>query len=299
MSALGFVCGKRLPCPAVALLVLLAACTGETKNTDDTGEDTQGAAGNGLPEGASTWSGSMEVGPFPFLLNFELENTGGDLVAVATFEDDPNMPAGMGSATYRLTGTHDPVSGRLALAPDRWVGEDRSELELIGATATYDPATQTIRGMIVDYAAGGDNVLYGGEVSATLTSGDGAPTRVGDGGRALGKGSRSFAGTLQCTGAVRDVAGAFDYDGQGGMVGTMTIGDTTVDNPLGAFEFTGVHNSTTGGITLVPGLWQDPDHNTLTFFIDGTYDPGSGAFTGDQRTQINACPPGTWNVVVE
>lgn len=81
----------------------------------------------------------MQVGGFSFLLSFllsfELENTGGDLVAVATFEDDPEASAGMGMATYQLTGTHDPVSGRIALAPDQWVGAGRTDLELLGATA--------------------------------------------------------------------------------------------------------------------------------------------------------------------
>lgn len=283
------------------MLALLAACTGSPDAKDaagETGGDTQAADGKGLPEGTSTWTGTMEVGGFPFLLAFTLENTGGDLVAEATFEDDPDAPAGIGSATYQLTGTHDPTNGLLALAPDRWVGEPRDDLELLGATATYDPDTRTLTGRIVDYASGDDNSLAGGPLTATLASGDGEPTRIGDLGRALEVGSRTFSGTMRCTSAEREVEGAFEYDGAGGLVGSMTIGDPGLDTPLGKFEFTGVHNPTTGGITLVPDLWIRPTHTLVTFFVDGLHDPGSGAFTGDQRTNTDACPDDTWSVVI-
>lgn len=286
------------PIALCATLWATAACTDDADKTGETG-DTTPQATRGLPVGSSTWSGTMEVGGFPFLLELSLDNTGGDLVAIATFADDPENPAGMGTATYQLTGTHEPISGLLALAPDDWVGEARTELELIGATATYDPATQTLTGMVVDYASGSENYLVGGPLSATLTSGDGAGTAEGDLGRALSEGSHNFTGTLQCTSSVRDVEGSFDYDGQGGLSGTMVVGDTSVSTPLGTLEFTGVHNPSTGGLTLVPGLWVDPEHTSASFFIDGTYDPSSGAFLGDQRTNTNACPDDTWNVTIE
>lgn len=289
------------PLALCAALWATTACTDDTDKTGETGEtgDTSAETTRGLPEGSSTWSGNMEVGGFPFLLELSLENTGGELVAEATFSDDPENPSGLGSATYRLTGTHEPTSGLLALAPDDWVGEARAELELLGATATYDPDTQTMTGTIVDYATGDENYLVGGPLSATLTSGDGAPTAVGDLGRALSAGSHSFAGTMQCTSSVRDVEGSLDYDGAGAFSGSLIVGDTSVATPLGTFEFTGVHNPSTGGLTLVPGLWVDPDHDTLTFFVDGDYDPSSGAFVGDLRTNSNACADDTWDMIVE
>ena len=288
----------RMTTPLTCLAALLAACTPDTDKTGETG-DSATQSTNGLPEGRSSWSGTMEVGSYPFLLELTLENTGGDLEAVATFSDDPDQPAGMGTASYRLTGTHEPVSGLVALAPDDWEGEERSELELLGATATYDPETQTMTGMVVDYASGTDNVLVGGPLSATLTSGDGAPTAVGDLGRSLTEGSHTFAGTLQCTSSVREVEGSFDYDGQGALSGEMIIGDTSVSSPLGTLAFTAVHNPSTGGVTLVPGLWVENDSDTLSFFVDGAYDPGTGAFTGDQRTNSNACKDDTWSVTIE
>ncbi len=296
---------SRLPPLAVcAILWTATACTDATKETGETGDtgdtgDTGAPSGRGLPEGSSAWTGTMEVGGFNFLLDLSLENSGGDLVAIATFSDDPENPSGLGSATYQLTGTHEPVSGLVALAPDDWVGEARDDLELLGATATFDPESQTLEGMIVDYASGGDNSLVGGPLVATLESGDGAPTVEGDRGRALAAGSHSFSGNLQCTSSVRETEGTLDYDGQGAITGTLIVGDTSVSTPLGTFEFTAVHNPTTGGLTLVPGLWVDPDHTTVTFFVDGAYDPSTSVFAGDQRTNGNHCPDDTWNVVID
>lgn len=286
---------------ALFAALLTTACADSADSADKAGEtgDTGAPAGRGLPEGSSTWTGAMEVGGFNFLLDLTLENTGGDLVAIATFADDPEAPAGMGTATYQLTGTHEPTSGMLALAPDDWVGEAREELELLGATATYDPDTQTLTGVIVDYASGSENNLLGGPMSASLVSGDGAPTAEGDRGKALSEGAHTFVGTLQCTSSVREVEGTLDFDGQAAIAGAMTIGDTSVSTPLGAFEFTAVHNPTTGGLTLVPGLWVDPDHSTVTFFIDGAYDPSTSLFNGDQRTNTNACPDDTWSVTID
>ena len=74
---------------------------------------------------------------------------------------------------------------------------------------------------------------------------------------------------------------------------------TDLATPLGTFDLTGVHNPSTGGITLVPGLWQEPAPAVFTFFIDGTFDPGSGAFEGDQRTNTGVCPSGTWHTTIQ
>lgn len=85
------------------------------------------------------------------------------------------------------------------------------------------------------------------------------------------------------------------FDGEGQVEGSMVIGDPTVAEPLGAFAVTGVHDPRTGGLTLVPGLWDAPDHATATFLVEGTYDAATGAFTGDQRINVAACPAGLWD----
>ena len=289
------------PATLLAALLTTVACTddkGDTSDPLETGEPS--TATRGLPEGSSTWSGTMQVSTYTLLFDATITNTGGDLEATATFSDDPEAPAGIGTATYTLTGTHEPTSGLVALAPLAWVEEPPSALELLGVTATYDPDTQTMTGLIQDYASGAENSLLGGPFVATLTSGDGAPTTAGDLGAALSAGTHTFTGTLQCTSSVREGEGSFSYDGEGAITdGSLVVGDTGVDTPLGTFLFTGVHNPSTGGLTVVPGLWVDPDHDTLTFFVDGTYDPSTGAFEGDQRTNTNACPPATWHMVIE
>lgn len=289
---------RLAPCLALAMAMALPACG--DKDADDTGastDDTGGApAATGLPEGTSTWTGSFESSGFPFLLEAEIVNDGGDLTATATFSDDPDSPSGMGSGTFTLQGTHAPESGLVALAPTAWVEAPAFEVELVGIEATWDHEARTLTGRVADYASGSDNSFAGGALSATLVSGEGAASGLGDEEASLDDGELSFSGTMQCTSSVRDVEATLTHDGAGGLSGRMTIGDPDLTDPLGVLEFTGVHNPSTGGITLVPGLWVDPDHTTVSFFIDGTYDPASGAFTGDQLTNVAACPAGTWNV---
>lgn len=277
-----------------------AACSDGAK-TDDTADETgdPASAGRGLPEGSSTWEGTIEVGGLSFPLVLELENTGGDLEGTATYSDNPDTPLGFGSISQYVTGTHEPTGGLVALAPLDFVEPPSLELELLGATAAYDPETDMLVGMAVDWASGDENALVGGPLSVTRTSGDGEPTVTGDLGAALSEGSHTFTGTTQCTSDVREAEGTLEYDGQGGLSGTITLGDYTLDTPVGTFAITGVHNPSNGRTTLVPGLWLETDDSKLTNFVDGVYDAGSGAFTGDMRTNVNACPPATWSVIVE
>ena len=271
--------------------------------SDESGGSTSGStpsSTNGLPEGTSVFQGTIEVGPFKFLVDATLVNTGGKLTAAATFSDDPSAPTGFGTGTYALSGTHEPVSGELALAPNDWIQKPSIDSELLGLTATYDPVAKTLTGVMVDYATGKDNTLAGGALSLILTDGDGAATQEGDRAQALSAGSHTLTGTGQCTGPVRDTSGTLEYDGKGHVTGTVALGDTGLDMPLGTFAVTGVHNPSTGGLTLVPGLWINPaGSEPLTFFIDGSYDASSGAFEGDQRTNVNACPLGTWKATIQ
>jgi hypothetical protein len=274
----------------------------DTSDATDTSETDTGTeeASRGLPEGMSTWSGQLEVNGVLFAAEASITNTGGDLQAAVTIMDHPDQPLGFGEAEYSLTGTHEPGSGLVALAPDAWIVDPPTPIELVGFDGSYDPDTQTLSGVVVDYASGLDNSLTGGPAILELVDGPGEPTVVGDEAASLANGSQTFTGQLQCTGPVREVEGQLVYDGQGSVSGSLTLGDPGLGTPLGTFAISGVHNPSTGGITLIPGLWDpDTNHNILTFFIDGTYDPDTGEFVGDQRTNTAVCPPGTWQTSIE
>lgn len=283
---------------SLAVLAALTACSGEGKSTNEP-FDPSTASGSAMPEGESAWSGTMEVGGQNFLADFELNLTGGDVRGSITFRDDPEDPAGFGEGTYDVRGTHEPTSGLLALAPYAWTETPDVESELLGFLGVYDGEAEELVGAIVDYATGVDNFLVGGPARASLVSGDGEPVAEGDGSAALSEGANTFTGTVQCTGPVRDVVLTLDYDGAGAVEGSLTVGDIGVDTPLGTYAVAGVHNPSTGGITLTPGLWTDFDTSVLTFFVHGSFDPSSGAFDGDQLTNVDACPRGTWQAAIE
>lgn len=268
---------------ALALALAAAGCpsTSEEPQLDPTG----------LPQGESTWSGTVDLSGVEFAVAMTLENDGGLLEAAVTFEDSAG-----GTGTMFGQGTHDPASGLLALAPIEWEDQANAGQELPGLTARYDHDTGTITGTAVDYTTPQDNVLRGGALVLTMDSGEGDPLAVGDEARSLAVGDNAFAGTFQCTGPVRETEGTLTYDGEGAVTGEIVVGDPTLDTPLGTFDLSGVHDPTSGGITLVPGVWTSGSHNTLTFFVSGTYDPGTGAFDGDQGTNTGACPPGQWSV---
>lgn len=269
------------------------SATGSESETA-TGTDTDPVTGGGLPEGVSNWTGQGEVAGQTFAIEATFTNTGGDLTATVTIKQEL-----IGTGVYSLSGTHEPTAGRVALAPNTWIMEPDIVIELVGLEGVYDPAAKTLSGMLVDYAKGTENYLEGGPVTLTLVDGPGAATKPGDEAKSLVTGSQTFTGTLQCTGAVRETTGELIYDGAGGLTGTLTIGDPGLDAPVGTFTITGVHNPSTGGITLVPGLWIDDQGAVLAFYIDGTYDPGTGSFNGDQWTNTAACPTGTWKTTIQ
>lgn len=260
---------------------------------DGGGGDGGGDVTLGLPEGTSTWAGTVEAAGVTLEVEVRLENTGGDLIGELAIVGDAS-PVGTGA--YTLSGTHAPASGLVAVAPDAWLVPTSPVVELSGFYGTYDPVSRTLTGQLRDYAAGGENRLDGGPVSLTLTSGDGSPSAVGDGAKGLAAGDHAFTGQLQCTGGVREGAGTLTYDGAGGLTGTVSYGDLTLEEATATFEVVGVHNPTTGGITLAPGLYVSEEFNFLTFFVDATHDPATGAFVGDTRTNERPCPDGLWQM---
>lgn len=274
------------------LFFALSACTApDNTDTVDT-SDTAAVAENGLPEGESTWTGTVELSGTDYALDVVLRNTEGDLEGDATLVID-----GFGEVTQSMTGTHEPVGGLVALAPGAWEGE--VGLEVLGVMGRFDPVARTLTGNAVDYASASDNSLTAGPFSLTLVEGAGAATSVGSLAQQVPVGPASYAGTMQCTGPVREVAGQLDFDGEGGVVGDITVGDTGLDTPFGTFDITGVHNPSTGGITLVPGIWRDPAPSVLTFFVDATLSAATGSMEGDQRTNTSVCAPGTWSVTLD
>jgi len=277
----------------------LTGTEGETATPTGTGGATESPTGTGddpapagLPEGVSTWVGQGVINNRDFEFVVQITNSGGDLTATVKIKDEL-----LGNPVFALSGTHEPTAGRIALAPDDWILPPDLNIELIGLEGVHEAGT--ITGMLVDFAQGTENFLLGGPFTLTLVDGPGAATIRGDESESLVVGTQKFSGQIQCTGPVRETAGELVYDGAGGVTGTVTIGDPGLDTPLGAFAFTGVHNPSTGGITLVPGLWLDDQGTVLTFYVDGTYSPGTGSFTGDLGTHTAACPPGTWKSTIE
>lgn len=287
---------------ALATCVSALACTGGKVDPADSGAETGEPAieeSRGLPEGQSTWTGSGQVSGVPVQLSLALTNTDGDLSGTVTVSDDPSAPIGLGEGTFSITGAHDAGSGEVAVGPVAWVAQPAIEIELLGATGRFDLDAGTLSGQLRDWASASDNSLQGGPFSLTLDSGDGDPTPVGDAAQALPAGGATFAGSMQCTGAVREVSGELSVDADGVVTGSMTVGDTALDTPLGTFGFDGVANASTGALVILPLIWDDPAPSTLTFGIAGRYDAASGAWTGDQLTNTAACPAGTWQVTVE
>jgi hypothetical protein len=296
----------RTPSFPLLLLPLATACTGKAVDTATHAEDTSGDDTNsggedvatfGLPEGASTWAGEGQVSGFTFPIEATLENTDGDLTGTVTLSD-PDGLLGFGTGTYTVVGTHAPESGVFAMAPVAWTVDPAVAIELLGATGTHDPDAGTLTGQLRDYASGDENFLRGEGFTLNKLSGDGAPTPVGDGSKAL-PATATLSGTTRCTASERELAGSLTHDGAGRVTATFTLGDPGLDTPLGTFEVDGAHNPTTGMIKVAPLLWVEPDHSTKNFGVTGAWDPATGAWGGHVWTDVAACPPGTWAVVVD
>lgn len=267
-------------------LLLVAACGEKEADDSSPGGDDSGVTLNTLPQGDSTWEGSLEIGGVSADVVFDLTNEGGDLDGAVTFA------AETGLGTYTLTGTYEPTSNQIAMAPGDWVGANPN-IELNGFWGTYDPDAGTISGTVSDTASQNNNVLYGGPFLVTLAGGGGDPTPIGDRAQAF-PASASFTGTMYCASVERPVGGTLDYDGAGWVSGELTFADEDLSDPHGTFEIFGVHNPDNGNITLLPGLYTESlgDRNFATFWFDGVYDPSDGSYVADHRINQGGCVPG-------
>ena len=247
-----------------------------------------------MPEGPSTWDGTAEVNDTVFQVVADIINTQGDLTAEATITSDL-----LGTASYSLTGTHDPRTGDFAFAPEAWIEAPPIEIEVVGMRGTFDPETNTLSGLMSDYAGMQDNALTGGPVELALVSGDGEPTQIGDEANALPS-PASFTGTYICSGPEREVELKLAASEAGAYTGELTFGDLTIADGYGTFEVTAVHNPTTGGLTLVPGLYtaSETEENFVAFFVDGTFNATNGSLNGEGRTNVGPCPSAAWNVAL-
>lgn len=282
----------------VFFLLSLVSCTDKVLTDDSANDDSSpdiGHAEKGLPVGVSTWSGQGSVTGVSFIFSLELENDGGDLAGTLTVQDDPSAPIGFGTGVYSVSGTHEPGSGLVAFAPEEWITTANLEANLVGFSGRYDPETDALIGTIADYATDANNYTTGGPATLTRESGDGEPLDFGAMEKALPTGTRPYSGTQQCTGGQRELEGEVTYDGAGALSGTISFGDLTLAEGTHTFTFTGVHNPSTGGMTLVPGLYiETTDHSIKTFFVEATYDPATDRFDGEGRINIGSCPEDYW-----
>ncbi|MGB1275334.1 MAG: hypothetical protein ACPG77_06240, partial [Nannocystaceae bacterium] len=97
-----------------------------------------------------------------------------------------------------------------------------------------------------------------------------------------------------CSTKTRPVEGSLTYN-DGMVSGTLSFAEEDIaDGPI-TFEVTGVHNPTTGGLTLSPGLWTQTDDVTPaynTFWWDGVYNANDRILIGDSRNNAPGCIPG-------
>jgi hypothetical protein len=269
----------------LTLSLLAIACAAET---DPATEPATAPAT--LPSGTSTWSGEIEVAAFQFVTDVELDNDGGDLTAVVSFAAEALTGA------YRVTGTYDPGSETFALVPENWTEEPAIAVEMFGMIGRYEDGA--LVGEARDTASGDDNTLYGGPLTLQWQSGSGAAVAVGSADHTLV--SSDFSGMFRCSTATRPVEGRLDHDGNGGLTGTLTFADTEIGvDDIGTFELLGVHNPSTGGVTLVPDLWTATDRNFATFFVDLTHDGADGSLLGDTRINVGGCATDEFDVALQ
>ncbi len=168
-------------------------------------------------------------------------------------------------------------------------------MDLLGLAGTYDVGAGTITGTIADYAVVGANALAGGPVTLSRTAGDAKVPDPAGTERALPVGTRPFSGTQRCTSSEREMKGEITFDGNGSVSGEISFGDMTLAEATYTFAFSGVHNTETGGITLIPGVFTAQEgHDYRTFFVEATYDPATDRFDGEGRVNIGSCPDDYW-----
>jgi hypothetical protein len=73
------------------------------------------------------------------------EHGGGRITGVFTFQGQG------GSGSYSMVGTYDAASGRIQLAPERWMGRHPTGVTMVGLDGRFDPTTRRLSGRVTDF----------------------------------------------------------------------------------------------------------------------------------------------------
>src|SRR5882672_4370862 len=99
-------------------------------------------------------------------LNLQLRDLGGGrLSAVFTFVVLPRLGSGQGS--FAMTGQYDERTGRVQLAPEKWLHRPRG-YDMVGLDAVFDRGSRTLRGKVIDFNCQGFEVVPHGTPLAAL-----------------------------------------------------------------------------------------------------------------------------------
>jgi hypothetical protein len=114
---------------------------------------------------AGSYDGRYQCGEWS-QLNLQLRDLGGGrLSAVFTFVVLPRLGSGQGS--FAMTGQYDERTGRVQLAPEKWMHRPRG-YDMVGLDAVFDRASRTLRGKVIDFNCQGFEVAPHGAPLAAL-----------------------------------------------------------------------------------------------------------------------------------
>ena len=81
-------------------------------------------------------------------LELEIHEQNGNLTGVFKFEG--RGPGQSGSGAYSIVGTYDAATGRVQLAPERWLGR-HPMVSMVGLDGRFDPASGKLSGKVTDF----------------------------------------------------------------------------------------------------------------------------------------------------
>lgn len=255
---------------ALFLLVLSSACTNKPDPADDSSTtDDSVAMSPVFPSGTSSWTGTAEISGATLNGTAELTRTAG------TVEGTVSLDFNGSNLSFTLLGTIDDQSGQLAMLPVAWVGADPG-LGMVGLTAVYDPAANTLTGLVRDVQSWDFPTVDGGPLSFSTTT----PAELVESSTlttppVLGETPMNYSGTFQCSTDVRPVRGSLSRGSDGQVEGTISW-DEADGSYVGVFPVVGAEDAATGNLTLLPQPWLEEvseTRNYKNFFVHGTVTP--------------------------
>lgn len=267
----------RRPWP-LALAALVTAC-GPTAGTDTV---------SAFPDGTSTWTGTMML-------------DGAEVDADATLTRVGEALSGelavhvMGDVfAFEVEGTVALDTHQLAVRPLDWVTADPG-LAVAGASATYDPETGALTGMVRSAVSWDNNVSNAGAL--TLTT-DAAPAAIApeDIAATALPDEAELSGEMRCTETVRPVTASLSRGSDGRYGGTVSFEEPD-GTEVGTYEVDGVAAGSL--LTLLPLPWIEdgPAGSYLNFFVHG--EVADGRYVGMMTQNIGAaCVRNGWDTSV-